>query len=113
MTGWNAAGDDDDRPGLVRRDHGRTAHAAAKDIESVSGAQRRAVYKAILEATAGLTDEEVQIILDLDPSSERPRRVELVRDGLVVDSGRTRLTVSGRKATVWVAVKREDQGVLW
>lgn len=112
MTGWNAAGDDDDRPGLVRRDHGRTAHAAAKDIESVSGAQRRAVYQALL-VSDGLTDGEIQIRLDLDPSSERPRRVELVRDGLVVDSGRTRLTQSGRRATVWVAVKREDQGVLW
>ena len=113
MTGWNAAGEDDDRPGLVRRDHGKTAYAAAKQIESVSGAQRKSVYRALLEAPAGLTDEEIQIILHMDPSSERPRRVELQRDGLVVDSGRTRLTASGRKATVWVAVKREDQGVLW
>lgn len=45
----------------------------------------------------GATDEEIQDFLSMNPSTQRPHR------GLVVDSGRTRLTRSGRKATVWVA----------
>jgi len=51
----------------------------------------------------GATDQEIQDALSMDPSTERPRRVDLVKRGLVKDSGRTRLTRSGRKATVWVA----------
>lgn len=33
----------------------------------------------------------------------RPRRIALVASGAVVDSGRTRMTPSGRKSVVWVA----------
>jgi hypothetical protein len=33
----------------------------------------------------------------------RPSRVSLVRDALVMDSGRTRKTISGNDAIVWVA----------
>ena len=51
----------------------------------------------------GATDQELQDALNMDPSTERPRRVDLVKRGLVKDSGSTRLTRSGRKATVWVA----------
>ncbi len=52
------------------------------------------------------TDQEIQEVLELDPSTERPRRVELVRMFLVRDSGLRRLTRSGRHATVWEAVHR-------
>jgi len=55
----------------------------------------------------GLTDEQMQ-----DggsgtplwrPSTQRPRRIELVARGLVKDSGQRRRTRSGRFAVVWVA----------
>jgi hypothetical protein len=51
--------------------------------------------------------------LVMDPSSQRPRRVELVTGGQVVDSGRKRKTVSGRQAVVWTAKVQEKQGNLW
>lgn len=51
----------------------------------------------------GLTDEELQHGIGLEGSTQRPRRVELLRAGLIKDSGRTRATASGRQATVWVA----------
>jgi hypothetical protein len=49
----------------------------------------------------GATDEEIQTALDMNPSTQRPRRVELVDQGLIQDSGRTRLTRSKRAAAVW------------
>lgn len=48
----------------------------------------------------GATDEEMQLGIPMAASTQRPRRVELVRRGLVVDAG-TRKTKSGRYATAW------------
>ena len=48
----------------------------------------------------GATDEEIATGLGMNPSTERPRRIELVRRGLVVEAG-TRKTKSGRYATAW------------
>ena len=61
--------------------------------------QRRVL--AVLEANPqGLTDEEMQTRLGMNPSTQRPRRIELARRGLVVTCG-TRKTSSGRNADVW------------
>jgi transcription initiation factor IIE alpha subunit len=61
--------------------------------------QRRVLE--LLKATPdGLTDEEMQLRLEMNPSTQRPRRIELARRGLVVEAG-TRRTASGRMATVW------------
>jgi len=51
----------------------------------------------------GATDEEMQDEMPIQPSTQRPRRVDLVNRGLVIDSGLTRKTKSGRNAVVWVA----------
>jgi hypothetical protein len=48
----------------------------------------------------GATDEEMQLALGMNPSTQRPRRIELARRGLVVKCG-TRRTASGRNADVW------------
>ncbi len=48
----------------------------------------------------GATDKELQRALDMRGSTQRPRRVELVRTGQVMDSGRIR----GR-STVWVCAR--------
>jgi hypothetical protein len=56
----------------------------------------------VCRADYGATDEEIQFVVGMNPSTQRPRRIELVRMGLVRDSGTTRLTRAGRKATVWV-----------
>jgi hypothetical protein len=51
----------------------------------------------------GATDEEIQEALGMNPSTERPRRIELYKVDLVYDSGTLRPTRSGRKAVVWMA----------
>lgn len=79
--------------------HSPTSVAAAKAIKpKVSGLRRR-----VLEflANAGpATDEDMQIRMAMSPNTQRPRRVELVRDGLVAqfDTGQTR---AGRAAVLW------------
>src|SRR5512139_742320 len=52
----------------------------------------------------GATDEEIQNALAMNPSTERPRRIELAQKGLIVEADATRPTRSGRQATVWMSV---------
>lgn len=91
-------------PGLVRNDHGETAHAAARQVRG-----KRELYHRLLTAIdgsiGGLTDEELQLTTGMNPSTERPRRVELVDAGVLCDSGNRRKTRSGRAAVVWSRVK--------
>jgi len=75
-----------------------TSKAAAEQIVPNVASLRRAVYD-FLRIPA--TDEEIAHGLALNPSTARPRRVELVAAGLVRDSGTRRRTVSGRQAIVW------------
>lgn len=83
--------------------HSRTSMAAADSLEpeTLSHLQRK-VLGYIQQHPAGCTDEEIQRGLGINPSTERPRRIELTRRGLVVQAGERR-TKSGRKACVWRA----------
>ncbi len=83
-----------------------TSRKAAESITlpRVTDTQRRILAALIRPAT----DEElIARIADLwpehrvSPQSIRSRRAELVRRGLVVDSGTTRPTEYGSSATVW------------
>lgn len=86
-----------------RQAHSATSTRAAEKIESRSAVLRARVHDWIRDrGTYGSTDEEAQDGLGMNPSTQRPRRVELCRAGLVVDSGTTRPTRSGRRAVVWV-----------
>lgn len=78
-----------------------TSYAAAQEIDEHLNALQRQVLTRIQD-TGGQTDEEIQDYLELNPSTERPRRIELLRKGLILDSGVTRKTKSGRAATVWI-----------
>ena len=81
-----------------------TSREAAASLPN-AGTLRRAVLDWLRNHTEeGLTDEEIQIDLGMPPSTQRPRRVELVNAGLVRDSGSVRKTRSGRNAVVWKAV---------
>lgn len=80
-----------------------TSREAAESIEEAGGALRGRVLGA-LRTRGAMTDGELQEFLAMDPSTERPRRVELVRMGLVRDSGVRKPTPSGRRATLWEAV---------
>jgi predicted DNA-binding transcriptional regulator len=88
---------------LPYQPHSATSEAAADDIAVAAGALEILVYEFLRYRAEGATDEEIQRRLVLDGSTERPRRVSLVRKGLVVDSGQKRLTASGRLAVVWRA----------
>lgn len=83
--------------------HSDTSLKAAVSVIGNAATLRRKVYEAIHRAGPyGMTDEELQISLAMNPSTERPRRVELVESKAVVDSNRRRQTTSGRQAVVWV-----------
>jgi hypothetical protein len=97
--------DDDERVHKYQK-HSDTSRAAAHQIEADAATLRGEVYRGILRVLGGRTDEELQIILDMNPSTERPRRVELVERGLVRDSGKRRRTLSKRWAVVWEVVPR-------
>jgi len=77
---------------------------SAQAADSLGPATLNALQRqvlALLQATPdGLTDEEMQQRLEMNPSTQRPRRIELARRGLVVEAG-TRRTASGRMAVVW------------
>ena len=84
--------------------HSPTSRAAAEAIAPTAGTLRAAVLTYLRQrGDEGATDSECQESLGMNPSTQRPRRIELVEAGLVVDSGRVRKTPSGRKAVVWVA----------
>lgn len=73
--------------------------ADSLDEKTLNALQRRVL--ALLQSEPdGLTDEQMQARLAMNPSTQRPRRVELARRGLIVKAG-TRKTASGRNADVW------------
>lgn len=81
-----------------------TTRAAAAAVLPRSGTQRRKVYDAILDAAergyGGATDLELTRATGLGGNSVRPRRLELVEAGLVVDTGHRR-TAEGTAHIVW------------
>lgn len=84
-------------------DAAETQRTAAVLAYPSTGTWRRKVLDAITVAgNHGMTDEQIQEALRMNPSTQRPRRVELVEGGWVMDSGRRRSTRSRRDAVVWV-----------
>ena len=77
---------------------------SAQAADSLTPATLNNMQRRVLELLAvwpqGLTDEEMQRRLRMNPSTQRPRRIELMRRGLVAEAG-TRRTTSGRMAVVW------------
>jgi hypothetical protein len=61
------------------------------------------VYETLrMMRTFGATVDELEKKLNLSHQTCSPRVLELRQKGLVVDSGKRRLTRSGRRARVWV-----------
>ena len=92
-----------ERPALAVQGSETSSAAAARIEGSPRLMARASVLEAIRGNPEGLTDERGIEITGLDPSTYRPRRVELVQSGGVYDSGKTRMTKSGREAVVWRA----------
>jgi len=84
----------------------RGSITSAQAADSLGPATLNAMQRRVLEllqaTPEGLTDEEMQKRLGMNPSTQRPRRIELARRGMVVEAG-TRKTASGRNASVWRA----------
>lgn len=85
--------------------HSPTSRAAARAVAPAAGTLRARVLAHVRACGgAGATDEEIQQATGMPANTERPRRIELVRAGLLVDSGTTARGRSGRAAARWVAV---------
>ncbi len=88
-----------------------TRRAAAASIRTDAAPLRSKVLTHLIEqGDTGATDEQLQLALDMTGNTERPRRKELQKLGLVVDSGQVRQTKSGRTAVVWVAIAPLGKG---
>lgn len=81
--------------------HSETSVAAAVSIKKNVGKFHVAILDFLALRPEGATDAEMQSELGMNPSTQRPRRIELVTMGKVVEYGTTRPTPSGRAATVW------------
>ncbi len=80
-----------------------TSHEAARRIEGIAGEMCQRVLAYIRACgAAGATDAECQAALGMLTQTQTPRRNTLAALGAVVNSGRKRLTPSGRRAIVWV-----------
>ena len=81
--------------------HSLTSMRAADSLDAKALTRlHRLVLDFLRGRPDGATDEEIASGLGLNPSTERPRRIELARRGLVIEAG-TRKTASKRNATVW------------
>jgi hypothetical protein len=90
-------------PAKAHRGGTKPTSAAAYDSikPSITESQQRVLDR--LKERA-LTDHELSESLQMNPSTLRPRRGELLAMGLIRDSGETRQTGSGRAAIVWEVV---------
>lgn len=85
-----------------------TSMAAAVEIEPHAGTLLLKVLAEIRRSgIIGRTDDEIEYQLGMRHQTASARRNDLVARGMIEDSGRTRRTSSGRKATVWVAREGE------
>jgi hypothetical protein len=81
-----------------------TSEAAAAAIEPHAATLRGQVLAFIRSrGERGATDEEMQDLIPMPSSTQRPRRVELWRARQIVPAELQRKTKSGRLAVVWVA----------
>lgn len=96
------------QPTLPFQPHSDESKEAAKLHEPKAGTERHRVWsllRSLSKGHAGLTDDDIQDALMMDASTERPRRVELVKLGLVEKNpDQTGVTKRGRKAALWRAV---------
>ena len=87
--------------------HSATSVAAAEAIEPKVGLLRYRVHTALCQYPDGLTDEELADITFMRQETARARRIGLMHDGIVKDSGKTRPTSTGRAAKVWTLTRKE------
>lgn len=85
----------------------QTSRAAARRIEPISGRLCQQVLAAVrASGFRGMTRPELESALNMDGSTLRPRVVALLAAGALAEPGETRLTESGRHASVLIAVPK-------
>ncbi len=83
--------------------HSETSKEAAdKIVPHINRCHRKILEHLENVGALGATDQELETATGMAGNTARPRRIELLKLGLIRDSGKTRETFSGRKATVWV-----------
>ncbi len=86
-----------------------TSREAAESVAEVAGRLRRKVYEHIVASgDSGTTDDAAEVLLEMKHTTYTARRGELVKQGLVRDSGGRGKTRSGRNAVLWVAVPEHE-----
>jgi len=80
-----------------RTDPITSRQAAEQVIDKITDIQQKVLNYAQDRGYTGFTDEQLNIYFNTHKSTYRSRRAELVKKGLIVDSGTTR-----DKMTVWV-----------
>ena len=86
---------------VVGANHPSTSHDAAAAAQHLALGRMDRLVEMLREHPDGLADFEGSTIMDLPPDTYRPLRGKLVKVGVVVNTGRTRETPSGRDAIVW------------
>lgn len=82
-----------------------TSHESYRQIRRCAPEMRAKILGALRASPAPLCDEELVEVTGLQPSSLRPRRIELVEAGEVVAAPVVKLTKSGRKAIAWAPAR--------
>lgn len=90
-----------DVPPYVRRSK-TSRDAAISVIPVVRGIQAQLLDCIRKQGAHGITDDEMEQLLGLKHQTVSAQRRQLVKQGYIHDSGKTRPTRSGRRATVWV-----------
>lgn len=88
---------------LPYQPHSETSKAAAVAMLPKAGGDRERVLS-VIKSHGPLTDEQIQDALGMNPSTERPRRIELFKAGLITKDPVKGTTKSNRKADRWRAV---------
>jgi len=81
-----------------------TSDAAAEAIKPSAATLRALVLAAVRNSgSTGVTRQEIEKRTQLEGNTVRPRCMELLKAGSIVETSRTRETESGRQAVVIVA----------
>jgi hypothetical protein len=88
---------------MVAPSHPETAQHAANRVLPLTGSKRRMVIDAIMASIEGLCDWQLERLFRWKHESASACRRSLVKDGWLMDSGRTRpVPDTGNPAIVWV-----------
>lgn len=81
----------------------RTSSKAASNVLPRTGSIRRQIFD-LIQNHGGLSDDALENIMQGKHQTISASRHSLVRDGWLIDSGRTAKNASGNDCIVWVAV---------